>query len=584
VSVGYKPLLAERYEREDKCDLVRIVKWQPMDLSLVPIPADAGAQVRSGVREPFTLKIKESRSMKVRTGAAAAGAADDTTNPKNGDDEVVDTTSPAGGGDEVVEQPTNPAPAGGEGERGARKFETPALDAEAVQRAMAEGEARERLRAAGIITAAEKLGLKRSVADKLIADKVPLEAARAQLIDAAAEADDKRGIRNVDVTITRDADETRAEGMLEAMLHRYDPGKHQITDKGRQYRSLSLLEMARECLGAAGVDHRNLSRAEVAKQALQPGYGIGYGFRSGGMMTTSDFSNLVGSVGQRTLRDGYAATTRTFETFARRTTAPDFRAMNRISMGDAPKLEKVNEHGEYKRGALSEAVESYRIETWGKVVPITRQVIVNDDLDAFTRLPQRLGASAANLENDVVYSLILANAAMGDGTALFHSNHGNLAGSGAAPSVATLGTARTAMRMQVGLGGASALNIAPAVMLVPASLEVAVAQLFTTITPAQTSNAIPDIIRNGLQVVSEPRLDTGVTVRGVTYAGSLVAWYLFADKAQYDTVEYAYLEGDEAVRIETRNGFDIDGVEIKASMDFGAKFIDWRGVYKNPGV
>ena len=51
-----------------------------------------------------------------------------------------------------------------------------------------------------------------------------------------------------------------------------------------------------------------------------------------------------------------------------------------------------------------------------------------------------------------------------------------------------------------------------------------------------------------------------------------------------DTIEYAFLEGQEGVFIETRMGFDVDGVEIKARLDFGAKAIDWRGLYKNPGV
>ena len=42
--------------------------------------------------------------------------------------------------------------------------------------------------------------------------------------------------------------------------------------------------------------------------------------------------------------------------------------------------------------------------------------------------------------------------------------------------------------------------------------------------------------------------------------------------------------GGEGAYIETRNGFDVDGVEIKCRLDFGAKAIDWRGLYKNPGA
>uniref|UniRef100_UPI0010AA5769 phage major capsid protein n=1 Tax=Paracoccus aeridis TaxID=1966466 RepID=UPI0010AA5769 len=45
-----------------------------------------------------------------------------------------------------------------------------------------------------------------------------------------------------------------------------------------------------------------------------------------------------------------------------------------------------------------------------------------------------------------------------------------------------------------------------------------------------------------------------------------------------------YLEGQQGAYIETRNGFDVDGVEIKCRLDFGAKAIDWRGLYKNPSA
>ena len=36
--------------------------------------------------------------------------------------------------------------------------------------------------------------------------------------------------------------------------------------------------------------------------------------------------------------------------------------------------------------------------------------------------------------------------------------------------------------------------------------------------------------------------------------------------------------------MDTRMGFDVDGMEMKCRLDFGAKAIDWRGMAKNPGV
>jgi hypothetical protein len=227
-----------------------------------------------------------------------------------------------------------------------------------------------------------------------------------------------------------------------------------------------------------------------------------------------------------------------------------------------------------KRGTIGEARERYRIETYGRVVGITRQVLINDDLDAFTRIPAMYGTAIATLESDVVWEVVTANAAMADGVALFHANHKNLAAAGAGLSVTSVGEGRAAMAKQTGLDKKTVLNVRPAFLLVPASLELAAEQLLAqNLQPAKSGDVVPTSIRT-LQPISEPRLD----------AASLTAWYLVANPAQIDTIEYAYLEGQQGAYIETRNGFDVDGVEIKCRLDFGAKAIDWRGLWKNPGA
>jgi hypothetical protein len=260
---------------------------------------------------------------------------------------------------------------------------------------------------------------------------------------------------------------------------------------------------------------------------------------------------------------------------SRRATAADFKDIHRLQLGEAPQLEKVNEAGEFKRGTIGEARERYRIETWGKVIGITRQVIINDDLDAFTRIPALFGTAAATLESDVVWGIITANPIMGDGASLFHGTHKNLTATGTALDVASLGKARAAMAKQTGLDGKTVLNIRPAFLVVPSSLELTAEQLIAqNLVPAITTNVVPQSIRS-LSVIAEPRLDP---------ASGAIPWYLFASPSAIDTIEYAYLEGQDGVFIETRNGFDVDGVEIKARLDFGAKAIDWRGMHKNSGI
>ncbi|MBB5224371.1 phage major head subunit gpT-like protein, partial [Amaricoccus macauensis] len=239
-----------------------------------------------------------------------------------------------------------------------------------------------------------------------------------------------------------------------------------------------------------------------------------------------------------------------------------------------PQLLEVGESGEFKRGTLGESKESYKVKTYGRVVAITRQVLINDDLDAFTRIPAMYGNSIAQLESDVVWGIITANPAMADGNTLFHTSHKNLAGTGTALAVDAVGAARAAMAKQTGLDKKTVLNVRPAFLIVPASLELKAEQLVAqNLVPAATSSVVPQSIRT-LAPISEPRLD----------AASETAWYLAASPNQIDTIEYAYLEGQQGAYIETRNGFDVDGVEIKCRLDFGATAIDWRGLYKNPGA
>ena len=162
-------------------------------------------------------------------------------------------------------------------------------------------------------------------------------------------------------------------------------------------------------------------------------------------------------------------------------------------------------------------------------------MIINDDLDAFTRVPSLFGTSAATLESDVVWGIVTSNPAMGDNKALFHANHKN---TGSGLDVANLGAALAAMAKQVGLDGKTILNIRPAFLVVPSTLELTAEQIIAqNLVPAKSGDVVPQSIRS-LAVIAEPRLDP---------ASGAVPWYLFASPAQIDTIEYAYLEGQEPI-------------------------------------
>ena len=358
--------------------------------------------------------------------------------------------------------------------------------------------------------------------------------------------------------------------MEAALVHRLTGGRS-LEGEAREFRSFSLVEMARELLNARGFKTRGLSRFDIvgAALAVPPETQV----RSGGAMSTSDFPSILANVASKLLRASYEAAPQTFRPLVRVVPAPDFKQVSRVQLGEAPQLERVAEHGEFKRGKIGDAAEKYALATYGKIVGLTRQAIINDDLSAFQTLTRAFGIAAANVESDLVWGIFIANAAMSDGVPLFHASKRNHAAPGAAISVASMGAGRQAMRLQTGLDGKTQLNLQPATIIGPTALQTTIEQLLTSITPRQTSDAVPAAMQM-LTPVTEPRLD----------AASATAWYLAANPAQADVIELAYLEGQEGLYTETRVGFDTDMLEVKARLDVAAKAIDWRTLYKNPGA
>jgi hypothetical protein len=543
VSVGYSIERVKVVEPAAKGEVEqRIVeRWTPLEVSFVTVPADPRAQVRAADQASYPVEIVDTRMQK------------EASMPES-------TTTVAGDVPAVTETRQAPVAAPAQAEQAATRMPEPAAapDSEAIATRAREAE---RDRVSTIYDLTGRLNLERSFAEDLVKRGVSVDESRRLILDqVAAKSDETRTFPHVSVPLGgRDERITRRDAVANALLHRYSPTLFPLEDAARQYRGMTLLELARESLTNAGVNTRGLSRDEVATRALH---------------STSDFPEILSAVTNKTLRQAYDAYPRTFALFCRQVLATDFKSMHRVQLGEAPQLLEVGESGEFKRGTLGESKESYRVKTYGRVVAITRQVLINDDLDAFTRLPAMYGNSIAQLESDVVWGIITANPAMADGNALFHTTHKNLAATGAALDVASVGAARAAMALQTGLDKKTVLNIRPAFLIVPAALELKAEQLVAqNLVPADSAKVVPQSIRT-LSPISEPRLD----------AASATSWYLAASPNQIDTIEYAYLEGQQGAYIETRNGFDVDGVEIKCRLDFGAKAIDWRGLYKNPGA
>ena len=349
----------------------------------------------------------------------------------------------------------------------------------------------------------------------------------------------------------------RARQMGEALYARINP-RHELSEPARRYAYATPVDMAKELLTLRGESTMALSPASSVTRALH---------------TTSDFPIILGNTVGRVLRDAYQAAPSGIRRLGRQTSARDFRSVNKIMLGEAPLLEKLNEHGEIKAGTMAEAREAYKIETWAKKIGITRQVLVNDDLGAFSDLARRMGQGAAETEARILVTLLEANSGDGptlsDTKALFHVDHGNKAGAGAVISDVTLSAARLALRTQKGIDG-RIIRVTPKNLLVPPALETVAEKWLATIAPATAADVNP--FSGAMSLVVEPRLS------------SATRWYVTADPGEIDGLEFAYLSGNEGPQVESRSGWDVDGVEIRVILDFGAGFIDHRGWFQNAGA
>lgn len=359
-------------------------------------------------------------------------------------------------------------------------------------------------------------------------------------------------------------DETKnyRDGAIAALMHRSNPAAHKLEGPAANFRGMDLQDMARDALARAGQNPQGMSKQEIAVKALQ---------------STSDFPAILGNVVSRSLRAGYEGTQRTFLPFSRQTTLPDFKEITRVQLGGAPSLKRVVEGGEYEQGTIGEGAEKYAVQKFGRIVALTWETVVNDDLDALSRIPFAFGASAADLESDLVYAILTGNPKMADGKALFHADHGNL-GTPAALADALdptkpnpLSDMRKKMTLQKGLDGRY-ITVRPKFLIVPPGLE-EVALKVTNASIIAGKGADLNVTGVTLTPIVEPRL----------HDGSEIAWYGAAEPGVIDTIEYAYLEGHEGVFTETKHGFEVDGVQVKCRHIFGAKAIDPRGLYKNAG-
>lgn len=432
------------------------------------------------------------------------------------------------------------------------------VDTQAIERAAQEAIKVERARVSEIEGIARECGLDSEFIGKVEEESV--ESFRKRALAAVVEKHKEVNVSNPQVTITEDAADKFRSAASDAILLKagmLDTDSAERMQVAREVAGYSLGELARKSLEVRGQKSTG-SLEEVFSRSL----------------STSDFPILTSNLANKSVKMGWDQADETYESWVDTNgSVSDYKLQTKARAGEFSDLEKVKEGEEYKYGTRPEESETFQLSKYGKLISFTREMLINDDLSELTDTARAMGEAARRKLGDLCYNVLIANANMGDGTALFDAAHGNVASTAlSVPDAASMAEALKLMAYQKDIGGKRRLNIKPSFLLAPAAIQGATEEFFQAKVWADgaTDATRPNIYYNSVQRIYETRLDDDDAAQ----------WYLAANR---NTVQLAFLNGQKAPYLERQDEFKRDAANWKVRIEAVAWAQNWKGMYRNAG-
>ncbi|OYU40810.1 MAG: hypothetical protein CFE33_01605 [Pseudorhodobacter sp. PARRP1] len=415
-----------------------------------------------------------------------------------------------------------------------------------------------------ILSATAKAGLPASFANDLINRNVPKDEALTMISaewKKQGDVDAPMFGRKAEVGMSHDSPQAVAARMADGLAARVGSriGVKYEPKAGAEFAEMSVPDM----IAAYG-------------RLTGGGSSIG-GAQMAGYHTTSDFA-LTAGAGAMTnvVKAGFAAQPPALLTVANKKSALDYRSGYGVGLSGSGAMKVLGESAEIQAVTVDETGENKAVpDDLAAMFFLSNKSLVNDGtaMQMLAEISQKMLIGAQQTARNVLIAPLLANSGAGqtmrDTNPLFFAARGNLAASGAALSVASLSVARTAMARQVDSQG-NALALAPKFLVVPPELQTVAEQLVATLQANIATSVNP--FAGKLEVITE----AGLT--------SATAWYLVADPLADEGLCYAYLDGQEAPSVESKDAWNRLGMDFRITWALGAAFHGWRGWYKNAGA
>ena len=575
VSVGYEineyrtlkdDEVFEHEGKEYTGPLRLVTSWELFEVSLCPIGADSNAKARNkniqtenimpnskkknGKREASNLEDDDLKKGEAR---ADDDLVDDDLQNSRANDDLDDESDTDASGDANL-APEDDA----DNDTGEDATDTPEDADDEKKSANRSAQKRERNRCLDIAGICKAFNMDDAFEKRCIGNGLSINSVQAAVLEQLKGREMAGNKIEVGKSETEKVREAASHGfMLRCGMSEQNiiQGNNKLAGDANLFRSMSLKEMARDLLVRSGVQIPHDVRDMVGRA-----------------LTTTDLPVILSGTLSRILLAEWESYKGTWDTWCGQGEVNDFRPQTLASFGLGQTLDLIPEGGEYKYGQTAEHAETVQIATYGKKLAITRQAIINDDLNVFTALPRYHGQAAARTINQLAYDVLRNNAIMGDKKSLFHIDHRNLVMGGGIPDVAKVGAISTLMKTQRDVAR-NPIQIHPVFFIAPVSLETAAETFFSSQMIGSEAQPNQNNIYAGTRFnrVYDALLDES----------DAKSWYLAAAKGS--NVNLYFLNGNSSPRLEEKESWNRDGVEFKVSIDCAAKASAWQTIAKSQG-
>ncbi len=374
------------------------------------------------------------------------------------------------------------------------------------------------------------------------------------------------------VQVTRDEGDTFRECASEGLMMRAGVTVEHPAEGARQYRNMSLRDLAIECAvrdGESDADLRRMSSDDLYNMMSRAFYN-----------PTAAFPAILDSTIEKTIVQLYQMVPTTFEAFTTRGSLKDFKstADHEYAIGGVGDFLLVPENGEIKADLpRTELQPSRKLDTYGKQFSMTRQAFINDDIGFLTEVPGLYATKAKQTIDKQVYKILFDNAVIFDGTELFSDAHGNLMSSASAPDQKSIQAMITKMQKQKDSWG-DAIYVYPKTIVVPVGYGFDLQVVFHSAQVTGSNyNDVNPLFNYPIQIVESPVLNA--------MAGEgACPWFIIADPTSVRGIQVDYLNGQETPTVRRMEVPGTLGFVWDIYLDWGITVRDFRGMVMNPGV